>query len=131
MLTHLVLPTLKSDDVVIENYSIEQSESKKITNEEALSKSLEYSKDLGLNYENIINTAPIFNPANFALGFLGAVSSKSFSCFTGSNKMSDIMSLFATQDASTFICESDLLSFQLPEVKYTLIININIKKEHY
>ena len=87
-----------------------------MSNQEALSHCQAYSNELKLDYENVINTAPIFNRANFVLGFLGAVNSKSYSSFSGSNKMSDIFTLFASQEASTFICESELLSTQVSEV---------------
>lgn len=89
---------------------------KSISNQQALSNCIAYSQNLNINYENVINTAPIFNIGNLILGFLGGVNSKCFTSFSGSNKMSDIMSLLATQNAKTFICESDLLTVQLPDV---------------
>ncbi len=119
MHTNLSFPNLNSNDVVIERYSTESSP-KKITNQEALTCLQDYSSDLGLDYENVINTAPIFNIANLTLGFLGAVHSKSYSSFTGSNKLSEILSQFATQEASTFICEGELLGAELPEVSIKL-----------
>jgi len=116
MFTNLQIPNSDPNAVILESHSVENNKTHTLTNQSALSKCLEYSSDLGLNYENVINTCPIFNPANLFLGFLGAVNSNAYSSFSGSNKMTDLFSLFTSQNASTFICERDLLNVQLPDV---------------
>ncbi len=79
-LTNLSLPELKNDNV----FEIHTEQGvKTINHQETLQRVQEFVSNLKSEYTNIVNSAPIFYPVNFSLGFLGGLASKSYNVIPG------------------------------------------------
>ena len=73
----------------------------------------------------VLNAAPLFYPANYALGLIGSISSRAYTVVPGNYALDQIFRLTQNSSPNTFICESDLFSVQLSDV---LLIKFRVKK---
>jgi hypothetical protein len=99
----------------------------KLSHSDCLQKVNEFSFQTKINYNNIINSAPIFYPANFNLGFLGAISTKSYSVFPGSYNFNSILKMIEINKSEHLICEDSLIDVQLNKEKIKEVIKITEK----
>jgi len=89
----------------------------KFSHSDCLVKVNQFASESKLNYNNIVNSAPIFYPANFNLGLLGAISSKSYSIFPGSYNFNNILKMIEINRSEHLICEDSLIDVQLNKEK--------------
>lgn len=91
---------------------------KVISNEDCVSKMNSFNEAFKhVDYQNIINSAPIFYPSNFTLGFMGALANRSYSIMPGHYNFVEILKLIEAQKSSMFICEDNLLNVDLAKNK--------------
>ena len=113
-LTNLSLPELKNDNV----FEIHTEQGvKTINHQETLQRVQEFVSNLKSEYTNIVNSAPIFYPVNFSLGFLGGLASKSYNVIPGNYNFVDMLKLIDSQKSPIFIAEDNLLDVQIANDK--------------
>jgi hypothetical protein len=125
-MTNLTLP--EKSEKVFEFYTDEGIKS--ITHKDCLERINEFNQNIKTDYTNIINSAPIFYPVNFALGFLGAMASRSYSVIPGNYNFMDMLKLVDVQKSPVFICEDNLTDMQMANEKMKDIQNITKNVEH-
>lgn len=111
-MTNLALPKASSNDVVFEIHS--DKGKKTISHEESLENMHKFNENFVLGYDhNIVNSAPIFYPVNFTLGFLGSMAKNACTVIPGNYNFVDMLKLIDSQKSSLFICEDDLLETEI------------------
>jgi hypothetical protein len=113
-MTNLSLPELKNENV-FEIYT--EKGVKTINHEDTLKRIQEFTQNIHSEYTNIVNSAPIYYPANFTLGFLGGLASKSYNVIPGTYNFVDMLKLIDTQQSPLFIGEDNLLDIQIAKDK--------------
>lgn len=113
-MTNLELPELKNE-TVFEIYT--ENGVKTINHEESLQRMADFNSNHKLEYSNILNSAPIFYPANFTLGLLAGLSSKSYNIFPGHYNFIEMLKLIDSQKSEVFIGEDTLLDIQVAKDK--------------
>ncbi len=113
-MTNISLPEVKNEKV-LEIYT--EKGIKTISHQESLERIKEFNSNLKLDYTNIINSAPIFYPANFTLGLLAGFASKSYNIFPGNYNFAEMLKLIDSQRAPVFIGEEALLDIQVAKDK--------------
>lgn len=89
----------------------------KLSHSDCLDKVNKFAKESKLYYNNIVNSAPINVPANFNLGVIGSISTKSYSVFPGSYNFNNILKMIEMNKSEYLICEDSLLDIQLNKEK--------------
>lgn len=113
-MTNLSLPEIKNENV-FEMYT--DSGVKTINHQDTLQRISEFKNTIKSEYTNIVNSAPIFYPANFTLGLLGGLANKSYNVIPGSYNFVDIIKLIDNQKSPVFIGEDNLLDIQIAKDK--------------
>ena len=113
-MTNLTLPEIKNENV-FEIYT--DNGVKTINHQECLQRISEFTNNIKSEFSNIVNSAPIFYPANFTLGFLGGLSNKSYNVIPGNYNFVEILKLIDTQKSSVFIGEDNILDIQISKDK--------------
>ncbi len=114
LMTNLSLPELKNENV-FEMYT--DSGVKTINHQDCLQRITEFRKNLKSEYTNIVNSAPIFYPANFTLGLLGGLAAKSYNVIPGNYNFMEIVKLIETQRSPVFIGEDGILDLHVAHDK--------------
>lgn len=125
-MTNLSLPV--KTDKIFEFHTDEGLKS--ITHKECLERVAEFNQNIKTDYTNIINSAPIFYPVNFTLGFLGAMASRSYSVIPGNYNFMDMLKLVDVQKSPVFICEDNITDMQMANEKLKDIQNVTNIVEH-
>jgi hypothetical protein len=89
----------------------------KLSHSDCLQKANEFAKASKIYYNNIVNSAPIITPANFNLGLIGSIITKSYSVFPGSYNFNNILKMIETNNSEHLICEDSLLDIRLNKEK--------------
>lgn len=89
----------------------------KLSHVDCLQKATEFAKTSKLNYNNIVNSAPIITPANFNLGLIGSIITKSYTIFPGSYNFNNILKMIEINNSEHLVCEDSLLDIQLNKEK--------------
>ena len=120
-MTNLSLPELKNETI----FEIHTDQGiKKFNHQEVLQRVSEFTQNLNYEFINIVNSAPIYYPVNFALGFLGGLSIKSYNVIPGNYNFPEILKLIQTQRSPVFIAEDGLLDVQIAKEKLQDVQNI-------
>jgi hypothetical protein len=120
-MTNLSLPELKNETI----FEIHTDQGiKKFNHQEVLQRVSEFTQNLNYEFINIVNSAPIYYPVNFALGFLGGLSIKSYNVIPGNYNFPEILKLIQTQRSPVFIAEDGLLDIQIAKEKLQDVQNI-------
>jgi hypothetical protein len=122
-MTNINLPDLNGKETAFEIASSDRTA--KLSHEECLDKLNSFTKQFGgYEYTTIVNSAPIFYPANFTLGFLGALSNNNYTVIPGNYNFIDSLKLIDSQQSPVFICEEGLLDVQPAQDKIKEIKDI-------
>lgn len=108
------LPSI-SDNVAFEVFS--GNGVSKLSHADCLKKSNEFAISSKLNYNNIVNSAPLVTPVNFNLGLIGSIATKSYTVFPGSYNFNNILKMIEMNKAEHLVCEDSLLDIQLNKEK--------------
>jgi hypothetical protein len=120
-MTNLSLPDLKNETI----FEIHTDQGiKTINHQDVLQRVKEFTQNLNYEFINIVNSAPIYYPANFALGFLGGLNMKSYNVIPGNYNFPEIIKLIESQRSPIFIAEDSLLDVQIAKDKLQDIQNI-------
>ncbi len=102
----------------------------KLSHADCLTKATEFATGSKIYYNNIVNSAPLTSPANFNLGLIGSISTKSYSIFPGSYNFNSILKMIEMNKSEHLVCEDSLLDIQLSKEKLKEIrITTEIVKE--
>jgi len=96
----------------------------KLSHSDCLSRVNEFVSSSKLNYNNIVNSAPVSYPSNFNLGLIGALSTKSYSIYPGSYNFNNILKMIETNKSSHLVCEDSLMDIRLSKEKLKDLRNI-------
>ena len=89
----------------------------KLSHTDCLNKASEFAKSSKLDYNTIVNSAPIITPANFNLGLIGSIITKSYTVFPGSYNFNNILKSIEMNKSEHLVCEDSLLDIQLNKEK--------------
>lgn len=132
--TNINLPEIKENSNVFEIFRSSSDKNERINlNHGSLMDKLR-NTNLNQEYINVVNTAPIFYPANFVLGFLRNLISKNFVVLPATYSLKEILKIVESQNAKKIICEGNLLDLQLDkklfENKFNSIEEITVIGEN-
>ncbi len=113
-MTNLSLPQIKNQ-IVFEIFT--DNGVKTISHSDCLERISEFSKNIKIEYTNFVNSAPIFYPVNFTLGFLGGLATKSYNVIPGNYNFVEILKLIESQKAPIFLGEDNILDIQIAKEK--------------
>lgn len=114
--SNLVLPELSDTSIAFE---VLKGDNGKVTynHKDIADLALQAASESGVKHGVILNSAPIFYPSNFTIGFLSHLKNNNYVVFPGSYSLKDIINVQKNQKAKQFVCEGNLLDISLPENK--------------
>lgn len=131
--TNINLPEIKENSNVFEIYRSNDKNGRiSLTHGDLMDKIR--SNNSVTEYINVVNTAPIFYPSNFVLGFLRNLLSKNFIVIPATYSLKEILKIVENQNSKKLVCEGNLLDLTLDkklfENKFNSIEEITVIGEN-
>ncbi len=113
-MTNISLPDINSNNNNIPHHQIYSDNNvHNLTHSNSLNAIEKFNTSLNMSFKNIVNSAPVFYPANFTLGLIGGFASNSYNVFPGNYNFVETLKLIQSQGAELFIGEDALFDMDI------------------